>query len=87
MTVQTELTSIVAMETTLWTEGIKRSMLLYLSTSDTASLSSFSSSGSIGGRASAVTNSPRSGGTVDTVAHASAEMIEQIYSASENYVR
>lgn len=73
----------VAMDTTLCTEGINLSMLLYLSISDNACFRRSASCGSMTGRVSVVTNSPRSGGTVDTVAQANEEIIVQMYIASE----
>jgi hypothetical protein len=68
-------TSNAAIVTTLCGDGISLSILRYRSTSAIASLSKLASSafGSVG--ASVGNNSPRSGGTVDTVAHAKAEIM------------
>ena len=66
-------TSNTAIVTTLCEDGISLSILRYRSTSAIASLTKLASSalGSVG--ASVGNSSPRSGGTVDTVAHAKAE--------------
>ena len=69
--------------TTLWYDGMSRSMLLYLSISVNACLNKLESAASMTGVFSWLTNSPRSGGTEDTVAQVRADMIVQMYNASE----
>lgn len=62
------LTSMTATVTTLWKVGMSLSMLRYRSTSDNASFSSSASCGSWTGPDSLEMNSPRSGGTAETIA-------------------
>jgi hypothetical protein len=70
-----ELTSSAAIVTTLWGEGISLSMLRYLSTSDNDCFRRLASSEVWSLLTSVGNSSPRSGGTVETLAHAKADII------------
>lgn len=68
-------TSIAAIVTTLWVDGINLSMLRYRSTSATANFSKLESSLFGSGATSEGSNSPRSGGIVDTDAQDRADIV------------
>ena len=73
-----KLTSNAATVTTLWKEGIRRSILRYRSTSAIAASRRVTSSGVWSLLPSDFVNSPRSGGDVETVAQARAVITEEI---------
>jgi len=78
------LTSNTAVVTTFFGDGMSLSMLRYLLTSSIACFIKLASSVVCSDRTSSRSSSPRSGGAIETVAQATAEIKVHMYNASEN---